>query len=790
MFGKTQTMKLSDYFELQKPQYVNLQIIPHSSNRNYDTEILVQTMSSIYKLPYQRLKKEIKDNKGFKFTFELPEKASFILTLTKDDCEFYLIVPKRYKNLFIEKCNNCWKRSTINEVDKLPDFKGEKYELSYKKEDALSLKINRKTNEPLSNILSVKDIMDKDDKIDILYNFIPLGQKRWKGLYKETMKRLEIGIPIDKEKYTAAFFIKIFFIGMIKGIDFTFDLLNEFLNDKPRNVNEAAVTILNFRDKLSRNTIKKENATVIGTQIIVNSESNDKSREHNNAIAVCESYKVVNEDNTLAYKKLSEKAKIRVTDHTIKNTAVNKMSTSECNNFVQIPGRELLDRYKVQSKVQVLENPIPEELTFGNIPIGENTCKGIKQDAFLPKEYNFANLALLLLSPQGGGKTTLIGNLANSANKAKESNIVIDYIKNCELAESLKKVLNPKDIIELDLSKEDNFQSLSFNEINYNGTSEFGKFEVANMKAEQTLAFIDAANSDGLPLTGKMRRYLSAAANIVYLHNDTSIGDVIKCLNKFQKRMQYVEWARQNISPQGMEYLDDMLDALEELNEIEKETDKKTKEVIRCEVVGTKDSKIEGILDRVNLIQENIYLKYMLNMKADKNIDFVKAMEEGKTILIKMPEHKFNNTMVKNVLITFFTSKIILATKLRGALTEQPSRCNVYFDELYQAPTAEGIICGVLSQLRKFGTKIIISAHYMDQLSTKLKNEIKASGASYMLLQGADKKNFDELKEELSPYELEDLLKLEQFNSLNLIKYKNGYAKFITKLPKPLKEDK
>ncbi|OSA97753.1 UNVERIFIED_ORG: hypothetical protein B2H98_06720 [Clostridium botulinum] len=786
-FKKEQTMKLSEYFELKNPKYCTLQIIPHSSNRNYDTEILVQTISSIYKLPYQRLKKEIKENKSFKFTFELPEKASFILSISKDDCKFYLVVPERYKKLFIEKCTDAWNKSTINEVNTLINLEGEKYELHYKKEDPLSLKVNKKTNEPLSNILSVKDIMEDDDKINIVYNFIPISQNRWKGIYKETIKHINSGIPIDKEKYTLSFFIRMLFIGLIKGIDFSFDLLNDFFGDGNSNANnEAAITRTYTSDELSKNTKKKENATVVGTQIIVNSNSIDKTRQCNNAISVCESYKVINEDNALVYKKINKDIPINIEKHIIDKIAINKMSTLECNNLIQIPGRDLLDKYKIKSKVQVLENPIPEELKNGNISIGESKCKGNKQEAFLPKEYNFANLALLLLSPQGGGKTTLIGNIVNNANKAKESNIVMDYIKNCELAESIKKVVNPSDIIDIDLSKEECFQSLSFNEINYNGTSEFEMFRVANLKAEQTLAFIDAANNEGIALTGKMRRYLSAAANIVYLHNNTSIGDVIKCLNKYQKRIEYVNWARENISKQGLEYIEDMLDSLDELNEVEKEIDRKTKEVLRCDIVGTKDSKIEGILDRVNLIQENIYLKYMLNMKSDNNINFIKAMEEGKTILIKMPEDKFNNTMVKNVLITFFTSKIILATKLRGALHEEPSRCNVFYDEIYQAPTAEGIICNVLSQLRKFGTKIIISAHYMDQLSNKLKNEIKASGSSYMLLQGADKKNFDELKEELFPYELEDLLKLEQFNSLNLIRYKNGYAKFITKLPEPI----
>jgi hypothetical protein len=55
-----------------------------------------------------------------------------------------------------------------------------------------------------------------------------------------------------------------------------------------------------------------------------------------------------------------------------------------------------------------------------------------------------------------------------------------------------------------------------------------------------------------------------------------------------------------------------------------------------------------------------------------------------------------------------------------------------------------------------------------------------------MLLKGSGKANFDEFKDELYPYTLEDLEGLPQYSSLNLINYEEGRAKFITRLPKPL----
>jgi hypothetical protein len=787
-FSKPKTMSIPEFIQLVKPKYVTLQISPSVSNRNYDTELIALTIANMYRLPYQRLQKDIKRS-GLKITYQLPEKASFVISLTSEDCKFYLVVPERYAKLFTEKCCEVWKRATVKQVNHAPETEGSKYELFYSKEDALSLKYNKKTNEPLSNILSVKDIMEKGDTLDILYNFIPTSQTRWKGIYNQTMKKIESDVPVDKEKLSLSFLSKYLLIGSIKVIDFAFDIFNELLDDgkKAHRVqSEVAVTSINKLDNLSKLTHKKENATVVGAQIVVCSKSNDKLREHNNALAVVESYQTLTQDNSLKYKKLNDKTRINVVDYKFDKVYTNKMSTAECNNLIQVPGRDIIEKHKIKTKVDVLENQIPEELQQGNISLGDATYNSKSFNAFLPTEYNSANLALMILAPQGAGKTNFIANLCRCANKVHEANIVIDYVKNCELSNAIKAAVNPNDVIELDLTKKECFQAFAFNEVQYEGNDEFARFETANMKAEQTLALINSMNKDGLPLTGNMRRVLNAAANIVYLHNETGVGDVIRCLEKHTYRHELIDYVKNNLSQDGIKYFEDMIEALQDIDKVEVETDRKTKEVIRREVVGTKRNEIDGILDRVSLLKENIYCKYMFNMSAENNTDFVKAMEEGKTILIKMPESKFNNTMVKNVLTTFFTSKIMLATKLRGALHEKPSRCNVIYDEIYQAPTAMGVIKEILSQLRKFGTKIIISAHHLGQLTTDLKSEVKGSGASYMLLQGCDKKVFDELADEMKPFELDDLLHLKQYHSLNLIRTKEGYQKFITHLPEAL----
>src|SRR3712207_8701405 len=80
-------------------------------------------------------------------------------------------------------------------------FRSLNYQLYYEKESPLSLKVNKKTNDPLNNILSVMNIMEQDDNIDLFYNFIPINQSRWKGIYKQTMRSEEHTSELQSRQY-------------------------------------------------------------------------------------------------------------------------------------------------------------------------------------------------------------------------------------------------------------------------------------------------------------------------------------------------------------------------------------------------------------------------------------------------------------------------------------------------------------------------------------------------------------------------------------------------------------
>lgn len=770
---------LPELLKTVKPVYSVLKIIPDTSIRNYDSENIARVICSMYSLPIDRL-----SFKKFQLGYRLPYKTSFFIDISTKDVSFFIITPEEYEKLIIEKCANTWPRATIKKIESIAMFsdKSVKYEMIYKKEDALSLKVDRKSNEPLNSILSVMDMMEQDDRVGIYYNFMPGEQMAWKNKHRDTIEKVKKNFPVDKEKFSFSYIAKFLFEELMKLVVVVFDQVAEFVGGEGKSIlDETAISKLGINnfERLSDVTLRKGDRAILNNQIIVLSDSADIKRRSSNAIAVCESYKSISEDNSLNYKRY--KGAVYYNEYKVKGAAINTISTDEATNFFQIPGRTLLQQYPNIERVDVLENPIPEELSKGYIYLGTSTYKGKEYPAYLRDEYHQGNLPLTLMGPQGSGKTTFIANYVRNAYNKNEAVILIDFIKNCELSEAIEKVIPKSALTIIDLSKSSDLQGLGYNEIKIDkNMSEFEIMELSNMQSQQTMALVDAINSEGLPLTSKMRRYLSSAANIVFLQENSNIRDVINCLQDFRKRADFIFKV-----PDGLkEYLEDEINTLRELDEHTILKDPNSKEVT-SEVTSTKDNKIDGILDRINLLKEDAKLKYMFNKRLNDNIDLVEEVDNGKIILIKMPEIKFPLPYVKNVLVTYFTTKIWLTLQIRGFKFEKPKRCHIVIDEIYQAPTCERILREILPQSRKFGGKFVISCHYLSQIEP-IREALKASGSSFMLFQGTDKKNYEELKEELQPYELEDLLNIKQWHSLNLIKYEKGYAKFITHLPLPV----
>lgn len=769
------SIKLSDYFKLIKPAYVYLQITPHKSIRNYNSANISKAIAHTYRAINRRIYKQQK-----KLFFETNYKISYVIDIKDNNAKFYFIIPDVFKNIIIEKCKEIWSKATMEIVDKIEEMEEDTdlYSLSYKKEDAMSLAVDKKSNEPLNSILSVMDIMKDNDRIRVIYNFLPISQFGWLDRYNTTIEKIKEHKSIEKKQMSFDYIMRSAIINIFNLFDSIVQVINDFTGGAPEGSKQslyaAILGILEQQQSLSANTNKKKEATILNTQIAVLSQSRDITRRENNALSVCQAYRTLDEDNELIYRK--EKHKINIEEYNFK-IDTNTMSTDECSNFIQVPGRMLLLQHGIKH-INVEENNIPQELKEGTKRLGIATFKGSKISAYLENEYNNANLPLVLIGSQGGGKTTYMGNYSKDCVEAKEGLIVLDFIKNCELSDTIKQYVSKDKLIELDLSTEKDIQGLGYNEIEINPNLDtFTKLKLASLQAQQIMSLIDSV-SIGDPLSSRMRRFLNAAANVVFVQGYNSVKNVVECLEDYRKRKIYID----SLSLDIKNNLEDELNTLKELDEWSKGN---KKESIDPEVIGTNSSKIEHILDRIGMLREDFKLKYMYNKPLKDNINLAKCMEEEKVVLIKMREADFPTKMQKNLLVTYFITKIWLASQLRGMINDKPLRCNIIIDEVFQAPTSMDILEYILPMTRKFACKFIFSAQYIKQLD-KIFDTLEASGSSFMMLTGSTEDDFNHFKSKLDNFEYEDLRDMEKFSSLNLIKYSKGYSSFITKLPRPI----
>ena len=532
----------------------------------------------------------------------------------------------------------------------------------------------------------------------------------------------------------------------------------------------------------SPSTIRKAKNNICKSQVIILSKSDKKEREKQLSLSACNSFDEISEDNKLVGKKINKKINIYST--IINDVTVNMTSEDECNNFIALPGASLLNQYKNIEHKQTKENPVPEELRNGIINLGEVKYKDNKECGYLSNDKILQSLPLAIMGGSRSGKSTFSINMCKNIIDEGEGLIVIDFIKNTELAEQIKSITPVDRLIEIDLSNPKNVQSLAYNEIKIKeGMSKDEILKIARMQANYVLQLVNIINNDDKQLAPKMRKYLGAAARVAFCSPGTSMKDILKILQSHIVRHHFID----KLSDELKIDLEDSIIALEELDDYSKVT----KDNPIPTICGTKDNKIEGIIERIDLLRENLIIDSMLSKDPKDNVDFVKAMEEGKVVLIRMRDIDFDDDISIDILTTFFIQKIWIATKIRGTMHEHPGRCTVLIDEVFQSPTSQKLLTKQFVQSAKFGLKYVLTLHYMDQLSKEAQSALKNSNASYMLISGVDKKAFEALEEEFNihGYCLDDLLNLKQYHSLNLIKSKDGYESFITKLPPELKNN-
>lgn len=755
---KTESIKLSKYIEIQKAEYTHIQVIPSKSCRNTNTDKILVLANTMYK----KLDRLIRiENKKLIITSKL--KLSYYIHITKRCTEFYFIVPTVFYSQVKTKLSETWKNVEIKKVNALPININDctKYQLSYKLNDVLSLNVDKRSNSLLNANLSVLEILQDDEAVGIFYNFIPMSQKEqnyFKISSQEALNNFRKGINLKKSKNI----VDLGVISLKFLVDFINGLLNAFLS-APKNSHN----IINPVEKTtSSSTQRKAKSDIIRTQAIICAKSDEKEREKQLCTTTFNTFTSLNGDNELEMEEVKKNIDIYKDDIKVK---YNYTSTLESGKFVNVAGKDIIEQHKNIKHNKLLELRAPKCLEDGEVRIGEVKHKDDKQMTYYSTDEQMKRLGRVLLGPMGAGKDYYMTNMAKDIIKVGRGLIVLDYIDKCQLADNIKAITPIDRLIEINCANPKQLQSFAYDEYKYSDSDrEVDKIDICMQKAQQYNMLLDTINDVNSTLTPRMLRYLNAASTIVFRVNQySSFKDIIDVLKNPTKRDNIISL----LPASAKELLQDEIDDLEELSKRDKKGN-----------IENADSKIDGILDRISKLKSSsIYTKLSYISESTNNVDFIKAINEGKVILIKIPAKRFSKTM-RSLLATFFLQKVWIA-KEQGATETQTE---LFINEIHQSYHCQLLMEDILVECRKFNLTPTLAMHYLSQGTKKLKESILASGSSFLLLSGCDKKAYDELKHyfEKDGYSENDLVELDRYNALCLIKNEETqYSSFVCKLP-------
>lgn len=755
------SIKLSDYFEIKKNSYEILKLTPTKSNRNIKTYQIAELVNKMYRKTNKLIYKENK-----KLIIEQQYKFSFYIHIEKQSIKFYAIIPKIYSDQFKVKFRETWRNIQIDIVNGLPMNINEcsKYQLSYKYNDVLSLKTDLRTNELLNSNLSVTSIMEEGEMVGVFYNFIPVSDKSnnyfRSNTYPRAIQRYKNGENLKKSKNIKDLSV----IALKNFISLINDLLNCILNTSQNNQ-----LILNpLQYEISPSTKRKGEKAICQNQSIILTKSSEKSREIELSNAFSNTFKIISDDNELIINEITKNIDIKKT--TINHVNVNKTTIEECSNFISMPSLEVINQFKMIEHNKCLELKAPKCLEDGEIRIGTVKNKENKQEVYYSMDEQMKRMSRILLGSQGAGKDYYMVNIADDIIKADRGLIAIDYIDECQLANSIK-AITPKDkLIEINCNKDNELQAFLYNELKYKKDDDvYKKVEISMQKSQLFELLLDSINDVKSELSPRMLRYLYCAGTVSFYTNiNSSFKDVINILKKPSMRADTIK----SIDEVGKKILSEEIEDLQELDKVDKKGE-----------VENYNSKIEGILDRIaRLKSASLYTKLAYFKDDSNNIDFVKAMNERKVVLIKIPHKSFKSKMLKDLMCVFYLSKIWLAKQE----ADKTIQTEVFINELHQSPHSQLLLEDILVEHRKYNLTFTFAMHYLDQLTTKCKKSIMSSGASFLLISGCDPKAYDDLETYFSKdgYTEEDLAELDRYNALCLIKNEEqGYSSFICKLP-------
>lgn len=754
-----------------KREDVTLKIIPDKTLNNDNVESLAISLAELYS-PL-KLEHRIKISRN---SFTIDHKNTFIFEIyfSVDSIIFFITGPKKWEELIKSKLEEVFSTKIgIQEVERNINFNesnSEAIELILSKNEFMSLKTDKRILAPIPNLMSTVKLMKEDDKALLQVILDPLGPN-WGEKAEENYRKYKRGeMPGDR----ILNYKRIIELICIAGLSVTNGIINvilEIITGEPGENYVEEVKKNKRPEELSSSSASKYSKRAFNVGIRLLSESKDRDRARLVSKNLTSAFNDLSEDNELVAKKIisnSNKAKFikKIEQKEISRFRTSKLSTTEIAKFIQLPTSSLQNEYCQIESIGYNTPNLPKEFREPGVLMGEINYRNQVHNVYMPDDdYDLLTRPLGIIGPVKSGKSVLGSNIALEAFLKGYGAAVID-VADGKLCEDIKgvipKELNDK-VVELDFGNISRPIGVNWSEV----TRSLKKSE--NRLAGELVSWFEKFTGELGPRT---RRWLKKSALAVFEDPDNTILEVVSMLVDDSFRANIIP----NIRNQSVKASWIMFNQLSP---------------------GEKNQIIQPILNRLDYLLDDENLKNCLCQKAKKDsagedlINFRRWMDEGYLVLIKAPVTILGESTT-DAIISFLVSKIWLSALTRIDIRANgiiPNPFILLMDEPHQFMGSSENWKRMIVEARKWGLKLVYLFHSFAQIKEKdktLANLFKASGMSFILFNGS-KETFVDLKEEISPYTIDEALSLPQYYAVYRFYGNKGPITFIAKAPAPPK---
>jgi hypothetical protein len=477
--------------------------------------------------------------------------------------------------------------------------------------------------------------------------------------------------------------------------------------------------------------------------------SPDERRKRRISRGIIIALKQLNQDNELIDKRIKPSKMNRwiedLQQHKIKVPFIfgkrQIITSSEIAHFVKLPQRTLQEEYSIIECITGREVSIPDTIKKGGIPIGDAVFRGKEQQVYMPiQNHDELCLPRIVIGGMGSGKTRGFGaNWIVEAVNSGFGSLAIDPAKG-EIGNEVEVSL-PKDKVQrIRLGKVP--ISLDWCEVKHSARAK-------NRLANTVLSFFNTAADEAGAQTS---RYIRAA---VMGMQAGKLSEIIRIFEDTKYRSSVITKMKDSIHKMTLQDFSEMSDSK------------------RAQVLAP-------ILNRLDTILGDEYLAEC--MESDRSLDMVKLMSQKKAFIIDVPKSELGPEAV-DLIVNLLSTKIDLAMTLRKESNQFPFF--VLFDEPHQFLRSSKTWKAAAVESRKWRVGYVWMFHSWEQIPRELGEIIKAAGPHYHIYPSS-KKTFVDLREEITPFTVEEALKIKRFHAINIIRTGGEVAKpIVAKMATP-----